>query len=168
MTVNGEEDGAAARRGAATAPRLARPFVLLLLAAILAAAIFTWEPWPITSFRLFSHLREDHRRGWSAATVGPDGREAPLAIPELSSGFRGFNFRMAEFESASWARRDAICRAWTAPLRSQGTGRGTDIRLYRTSWRLSRRIEAAERPAPPSRSLAFVCTPAGARGAVGG
>jgi len=149
-------------RSREAAPRLARPFVVLFLTLIVAAAIFTWEPWPITSFRLFSHLRADRQQGW-AATVDVQGRETPLAVADLSSGLRGFSFRMAEFESASWSRRDEICRAWTAPLSEAEGRRGAEIRLYRTSWQLSQRIDGGERPAPPRRRLAFVCTPAGAQ-----
>ena len=131
---------------------------------MVAAAVFTWEPWPITSFRLFSHLREDRQQGWSATLADPRG-EAPLAVADLSPDLRGFSFRMAEFEAAPWARRDEICRAWVAPLTE--AGRESEIRLYRTSWRLSRRIDG-ERPAPPQRQLAFVCTAAGAqRGGAG-
>jgi hypothetical protein len=127
---------------------------------MVAAAVFTWEPWPITSFRLFSHLREDHQRGWSATLANARG-EAPLAVADLSSDLRGFSFRMAEFETAPWARRDEICRAWVAPLTEAGGE--SEIHLYRTSWRLSRRIDGGERPAPAQRQLAFVCTAAGAQ-----
>jgi hypothetical protein len=147
----------------AAAPRLARPFVLVFLATMVAAAILVWEPWPITSFRLFSHLRQDRQHGWAAAAVDSGGGEEPLQLAELSSGFRGFSFRMAEFEASPWRRRDEICRTWVAPLASYSGGQEREIRLYRTSWRLSRRIDGGERPAPPSRALAFVCTSAGAR-----
>jgi hypothetical protein len=137
--------------------------VLLFLTAMLAAALFTWEPWPITSFRLFSHLRRDQQHGWAAAVAAAGNRERPLTIATLSPGLRGFGFRMAEFETASWQRRDEICRAWIAPLLARGEGTRAEIRLYRLSWRLSRRIDNGQRPAPPSRTPAFVCAQAGAR-----
>jgi hypothetical protein len=160
------EDGEAPRQaGAANAPRLARSFVLLFLAAMAAAAIFTWEPWPITSFRLFSHLRQDQQHGWAAVVTGTDGEETPLAIAGPAGDLRNFGFRMAEFETTSWQRRDEICRAWLAPLQERG---GAEIRLYRLRWRLSRRIENGDRAAPPSRKLAFVCRPAGVRGPLAG
>jgi hypothetical protein len=145
------------------APRLARPFVLAFLVVMAAAAILVWEPWPITSFRLFSHLRQDQQHGWAAASVDADGVEKPLQLAELSSGFRGFGFRMAEFESSSWDRRDEICRTWVAPLADAGGGQQQEIRIYRTEWRLSRRVDGGERAAPPRQTLAFVCTHEGAR-----
>ncbi len=130
---------------------------------MLAAAIFVWEPWPITSFRLFSHLRQDQQQGWAASVLDAGGGESPLAIADLSSNFRGFGFRMAEFEVASRQRRDEICQAWVEPLLA-GDDRGVaEIRLYRLSWRLSRRSADGERALPPSRRLAFVCSAAGAR-----
>lgn len=42
-------------------PRFARPFVVLFIAAIVASALCVWEPWPLTSFRLFSHVRTDQQ-----------------------------------------------------------------------------------------------------------
>jgi hypothetical protein len=138
--------------------------VLFFLLAMIAAAIFSWEPWPITSFRLFSHLRQDQQHGWEATVIDRDGREAPLAISDLASGFHGFRFRMAEFESARWQRRDEICQAWVAPLLGTDSGPKAEIRLYRLEWRLSRRIDGGERAAAPARALAFVCSAAGARG----
>jgi hypothetical protein len=41
-------------------PRLARPFVALLIAAMVASAVFVWEPWPLTSFGPY--------REWSVCT----------------------------------------------------------------------------------------------------
>lgn len=135
----------------------------LFLAAMVAAALFLWEPWPLTSFRLFSHQREDLQQGWEATLADGHGDEAPLALTSLSSDFRGFGFRMAEFETASPQRRDEICRAWVAPLTADGNREPAAIRLYRLSWRLSERTADGERPLPPRRELAFVCTAAGAR-----
>jgi hypothetical protein len=146
----------------ANAPRLARPAVALFLVAMLAAAAFLWEPWPITSFRLFSHQREDRQQGWAATLAGVHGDEAPLALTSLSPDFRGFGFRMAEFETASRQRRDEICRTWVEPLTVDEDREPAVIRLYRLSWRLSRRTADDERPLPPRRQLAFVCTAAGA------
>lgn len=145
----------------ATAPRLARPFVAILLATMVAAAAFLWEPWPITSFRLFSHLRYERQIGWETDAVRRDGGETHVAVANLSPGYRNFVFRMEEFVSATTVRRDALCQTWVAPLQRRGAR--LELRIYRTVESLSVRTEDGDRSAPPSRRLVFVCTPAGAR-----
>ena len=135
------------------APRLARPFVAAFLVAMLAAALFAWEPWPITSFRLFSHLRAESEAGWVASPAGS------------GNAFLHFGFKMREFEAGTAARRDSYCRAWVAALGPRA-GEPARMEIYRVTRDLGRRVDGGERAAPPAKSgLAYVCTPAGARAA---
>lgn len=153
-----------ARSGASLrAPRLARPFVVVFLLATVAAPTLVWEPWPLTSWRLFSHARTDLQTGWQATAVSDAGVEVSYPLGALPRGYRGFSFLMREFPDAPVERRDELCRTWLAGA-DEGIGvRARAVRIYRTERRLSRR--EGNRTLPPSRELAYVCTAEGARGA---
>ena len=132
-------------------PRLARPFVALLVAAMVASAIFVWEPWPLTSFRLFSHVRHDEQTAWEATAVAPDGEELDYAVAAQSRGLRGFGFAMAEFAAAGPGRQDELCRAWLEAAPDAVGEDVTEVRLYWRSWKLSERSErAGSRGHPPA------------------
>ena len=142
---------------------MARPFVAVLISLMIASALFVWEPWPFTSFRLFSHLRYDEQTAWGAKAVGPDGAEVPYPIGSYDRGLRGFGFVMAEFVVADESRQDEICEAWVeqAPAR---LGLETDeVLLYTRGWRLSERSD--ERALPGTEELRYVCTLDGTRDA---
>lgn len=147
--------------GTARAPRLARPFVAVFLAAMLAAALFVWEPWPLTSFRLFSHLRSEQESGWTVAALTAGGVAHPLS---QSGPFLHLPFQMREFESASAGRRDAVCRAWVRALQAEaGYGQEPEVVVYRVTRSLGRRVDGGERPAPPVERPAYACSAGGAR-----
>lgn len=152
MSTHGEPD---------TVPRLARPFVALLIGAMLASAIFAWEPWPLTSFRLFSHVRSDRQTSWHATIVDARSVESPYALDSSARGFRNFGFVMAEFTGAGQRRRDELCRAWIDAAPSIARRRAVAVRLYRRRWLLSDR--AGGRAAPGVDERAFTCTRGGAR-----
>jgi hypothetical protein len=110
-------------------PRFARPFVALLIAAMVASAVFVWEPWPLTSFRLFSHVRVDEQTAWQATVVKPTGDE--LAYP--------LGFAIADFVRGDAERRNELCRIWIDAAPEVVGHRAVAIRLYERRWLLSRR-----------------------------
>jgi hypothetical protein len=140
-------------------PRYARPFVVILIAAMIACAVFAWEPWPLTSFRLFSNVRIDEQSAWLATTVGATGDEEPYPLGGEDHGFRGFPFTMSEFASADRARQDELCRTWVeaAPVL---VGRdAVEVNLYLRSWRLSDRDD--DGAGPGTTELRYTCTGTG-------
>lgn len=137
------------------APALARPFVAVLLAAMIASALFVWEPWPVTSFRLFSHLREDGQTAWEATTVGAAGEERPYPLGSLPHGVRNFGFAMADFVASGTEQRDEACRAWVLEAPELVGREAVRVRIYQRTWRLSER--PGDRALPGARELAFVC-----------
>ena len=140
-------------------PRLARPFVAVLLAAMVACAVFAWEPWPLTSFRLFSTLRADEQSAWEATTVDRDGKELPYPLGGEDHGFRGFPFTMTEFAGAAEGRRDELCRTWVDAAPMLVGREAEEVRIYRRTWRLSER--EGDRALPGERALVYVCTSEG-------
>ena len=139
-------------------PRFARPFVALLIIARCASALFVWEPWPLTSFRLFSHLRVPEQTSWEATTVEAGGAELPYPLGGLP-GFRGFGFTMTEFEAASEGRRDELCRTWVEAAPDLVGREATEVRLYLRRRDLSERD--GDRSQPGARDLRFRCSPEG-------
>jgi hypothetical protein len=134
--------------------------VALMIAVMVASAVFVWEPWPFTSFRLFSHVRHDEQTGWEATAVGPGGGETAYPVAAEDRGLRGFGFAMVEFQAASPARRDELCRAWLA-LAPQAVGSEvSEVRLYQRTWKLSER--EGGRALPGTRRHVYSCTRAGA------
>jgi hypothetical protein len=147
-------------QGADGVPRFARPFVALLIAGMIASALFVWEPWPLTSFRLFSHVRTDAQSGWRATTVAADGTELAYPLDSLDDGLRNFGFRMAEFVTADAQRRDELCRTWVAVVPDVLGRDAVEVRLYQRHWLLSER--QGDRASPGVEKLAFTCTIEGA------
>jgi hypothetical protein len=131
-------------------PRFARPFVALLIAAMVASAVFVWEPWPLTSFRLFSHVRVDEQTSWQATAVEPNGDE--LAYP--------LGFALADFVHGDGERRNELCRTWLAAAPEVVGKRAVAIRLDERRWLLSRR--SGDRALPGVTRHRFTCTRAGA------
>ncbi|HET6830518.1 MAG TPA: hypothetical protein VFH44_04115 [Solirubrobacterales bacterium] len=143
-------------------PGFARPFVAVMIALMLACAVFVWEPWPFTSFRLFSNLRLDHQTAWSATTVDRAGNEDPYPLGAEDHGFRGFPFTMVEFTSAPAERQDELCRLWVEAAPELVGRDAVAVRIYRRSWDLSSR--AGDAALPGERTLEYVCRPSGVTG----
>jgi hypothetical protein len=145
------------------APRYARPFVVLFVGALVICALATVNAWPFPAWELFSHLRTDRQTGWEALAIGRSDHERLAHISSLPDGFRGFAFIMAGFSTRSAADRDAICAVWLRGAAGQSGSTTRLLRIYRLQWLLSER--RGERPAPPRRTLAWICTAKGARAA---
>jgi hypothetical protein len=141
-------------------PRGARPFVAAFIALMIAAAVFVWEPWPFTSYRLFSQLRVDEQTAWVVRAVGDDGREQDLP---LAGELRGFEFQIREFAQASPKRRDEFCRVWAGAAPEVLDEPVEEVRLYRRTWRLSDRDGDHARPG--TSRLIYVCDGEGAHDA---
>lgn len=128
---------------------------------MVASALFVWEPWPFTSFRLFSHLRADAQTGWTATAVRSDGVEVPYPVDSLDEGFRNSGFRMAEFAAADQARQDELCRVWFAAAPEAVGGEVVEVRIYERHWTLTDR--GADRARRGIEKLEFKCTSDGVR-----
>lgn len=140
-------------------PRFARPFVAILIAAMIACAVFAWEPWPLTSFRLFSNVRIDEQSAWLATTVDADGDEESYPLGGEDHGFRGFPFTMSEFVAATRARQDELCRTWVDAAPELVGRDAVEVDIYLRSWRLSDRDD--DGASPGSTELRYTCTPTG-------
>jgi hypothetical protein len=140
-------------------PRFARPFVIVFIVAIIASAVCVWEPWPLTSFRLFSHVRTDQQIAWRATTVDAAGTELAYPLDDVGDGLRNFGFRMAEFVGADTARRQQICDTWLDEAPETVGRQPVEIRLYERTWLLSDRDDDGARPG--SEQLEFVCRTGG-------
>lgn len=127
---------------------------------MLVTAVLALEPWPLTSFRLFSTVRADEQAQWLATTVDEAGAERPYPLGGEDRGFRGFPFTMAGFGAADPERQDELCRLWVASAPELVGVDPVEVRLYLRSWELSAR--SGERALPGSTELIYVCTEAGA------
>jgi hypothetical protein len=149
-----------ARREATTpmvhrAPRWARLFVWSFLASYAVCGVAGIEAWPLTGFRLFSHLHHEHQTEWQAFTVAPDGREAWLPLSRFPGGYNGFPLVMKIFSSHGPQERAGMCRAWTVAA-SALRGKTVAIRIYAIDRHLEPRH--GHHPATPLiRTLAYTC-----------
>ena len=141
-------------------PRGAQPFVAGFIALMIAAAVFAWEPWPFTSFRLFSHLRTDEQTGWVIKAVRPSGSEE--ALP-LTDELRGFVHQVSDFSGASAKRQDELCRVWLGAAPGILSQPVAEVRLYLRRWKLSER--EGDEALPGTSSLEYLCTEDGAHDA---
>jgi hypothetical protein len=144
-------------------PPWARPLIAGIVALMVASALFAWEPWPFTSFRLFSHARVAEQQAWRATAVEPGGEEVGYPLGALPEGFRGFPFVMREFVAADERRRDELCRVWVEAAPRLIGRRAEEVRLYLRRWSLAER--EGDRAAFGDEGLVYVCTVAGVRDA---
>jgi hypothetical protein len=137
------------------APRWAGWFVRSFLAAFVVCAVVGIEAWPLTGFRLFSHLRYANQTEWQAFAVRPDGSEAWLPLSRVHGGYNGFPLVMKSFASRTPEQRTNMCRAWTvAAAALQETT--VAIRIYTIERRLEPR-NGRHAAHPPRRTLAYTC-----------
>jgi hypothetical protein len=113
------------------------------------------EAWPLTGWRLFSHVRTMHQTGWRAVAVDASGRERRIAFGELSTAFKSFTLIMNGFDSLPPDRKRSTCRAWADAVRRSGQPIES-LRIYRLAWDLLPR--RAGRPTTvPAPTLAYRC-----------
>jgi len=137
------------------APRWARWFVWSFLAAFAVCGVVRIEAWPLTGFRLFSHLRHERQTNWQAFAVRPDDRQVWLRLSRFPGGYNGLPLVMKTFPARSPQQRSDMCRAWTTAA-SEHEGKTVAIRIYR----VDRRLEPRQGQHPmmaAKRSLAYTC-----------
>ena len=133
----------------------ARVFVGVFLVAFLACGAFAIEAWPLTGWRLFSHLRHAQRSGWQVFTADRTGRETRVDFATFPRPDRHLTLIMRDYPRESKPRQEAICRAWAGRIRSQGR-EVSGVRIYRTVVDLHGH-RGRRRPPPPRRHLAYLC-----------
>jgi len=144
------------------APRYARPFALVFLAALVVCALGGWNLWPFSSWELFSRLRTDRQTGWEALSVTDSGQVRAYPLATLPDGYRGFAATLARFPADSVASRDATCTDWLHDA-SRRLGPVWLVRIYRVEWVLSDR--RGGHAAPRHLALAWTCKANGAHAA---
>jgi hypothetical protein len=133
------------------APRWARWFVWTFL----VCGVVGIEAWPLTGFRLFSHLRHERQTEWQAFAVRSDGREVRLRLSRFAGGFNGFPLVMKGFAARTPREREAMCSAWMLAA-SRLRGPSVAIRIYAVERRLEPR-HGRRAGTAPGRSLAYTC-----------
>jgi hypothetical protein len=116
-------------------PRL---FVAAFLSAFVVCGLVGIEAWPLTGWRLFSHLRTPTLTTWQAETVDAAGNAAALRFAELPRAYRNFTLIMKGFAARPPSEQAAVCADWGAAARQQGRQVET-VRVYRLVWDLSQR-----------------------------
>ncbi len=136
-------------------PAWARWFVGLFLGAFVVCAVAGIEAWPLTGWRLFSHLRHEHQTTWQAFAVDSSGVETRVSFARLPAAYHGFTLIVSKFGSLPAGRRTETCRTWAAAVRTSGED-VVALRIYRLDWNLVPRKDG--RPAvPPTRTPELEC-----------
>jgi len=113
------------------------------------------EAWPLTGWRLFSHVRTPHQTTWQAWAADGTGSERRVAFSRLPVAFKSFTLIMSRFETLSAEKRLLTCQAWADAAHRSGLPVQT-LRIYRLDWDLVPR--RGGRPAnPPTRLLVYRC-----------
>lgn len=129
--------------------------VSVFLSAFLIAGLFGIEMWPLTGWKLFSHLRHPRAVSWQAVAVDRTGVETPIPFRRLPRGYGGALHVLKGFGGLDPDERDAVCQTWSRGLETLGMPRD-ELRLYQVVVDRSIRI-GNRRPAPSDRTLRFVC-----------
>ena len=152
-----ERSDAPAAEGPEAVSAATRWFVRGFVALFVLCGVLGLELWPLTGFRLFSHVRLEHQTAWQATTVGPDGREHDFRFGTLPAAYRGFGLILHAYGELPAPTRRALCGAVLAEIRREpGSEDVRSLRIYRASWDALPR--AGDRPARVRRSLAYVCS----------
>ncbi len=115
-----------------------RLFVAAFLSAFVVCGLAGLEAWPLTGWRLFSHLRTPTLTTWQAETVDPVGATTPLRFDELPRAYRNFTLIMKGFGARPPREQASACADWAAAARA--TGREVvAVRVFRLTWDLSDR-----------------------------
>jgi hypothetical protein len=148
-------EAAAQHHPSEAVPRWARWFVGVFLAAFLLCGFAGIEAWPLTGWRLFSHVRTPHQTTWQAWSVDEAGHEQRVAFSRLPVAFKSFTLIMSTFDMLSPEKRVRTCQAWADAARRGGESL-QELRIYRLDWQLVPRRDG--RPAdPPTHVLVFGC-----------
>ena len=151
--------------GDETVPRHVKWFIRAFLAAFIVCGLAGIEAWPLTGFRLFSHLRHERAVGWERTAVEPGGSERAITFAGLPDGYRSFVLLVTSFPSKPKDERDTMCRTWVEGLRRLDR-HAVAMRIYRLDQSLVPR--SGGRPASrPRRILMVTCSDRGAS-AMGG
>jgi hypothetical protein len=98
----------------------ARPFVAVLLAALVTCGALGIEAWPLSGFRLFSAPRSSVTTGWRMVALTADGEHVPVNVSRFGAAYRGFGFVARSFDELPPPERSAVCRAWLRAAASIG------------------------------------------------
>jgi hypothetical protein len=142
-----------------TVPRWSRWFVRVFLGLFVLCGVAGIEAWPLTGFRLFSHLRHEQAVGWLRTAVGPDGEEQPVDLTGLPQGYGSFVLVVTSFASRPKDEQDAMCRAWVSGLERVDPAVRA-MRIYRLDRALGPRRNGRPAASPP-KTLLFSCTDQG-------
>jgi hypothetical protein len=143
-----------------TVPPRLKWFVRAFLAAFIVCGLAGIEAWPLTGFRLFSHLRHEQVVGWERTAVDAQGLERAINFGGLPSGYRSFVLVVTSFRSKPEDERDAMCRAWMEGLRRLDH-MAVAMRIYELDQSLGPRSDGRPTSAP-HRTLLVTCSDEGA------
>lgn len=116
-----------------SAPRWARLWVVVFLAAFAICALGGIEAWPLTGWRLFSEMRHEKERSWQATIVRAGGGETPMPFRAMGRAYGHAPQVLPALPTLPRARRDAVCSAWLARARIAAGVDGVRVRVYRVS-----------------------------------
>jgi hypothetical protein len=137
-------------------PRGIRRFVIVFLAAFLVSGTFGIEAWPLTGWRLFSHLRAPRQVSWQAVAVDVHGREERVVFIHLPWAYRGFTLVMQRFDRLTPDRRRDVCRSWLEAVQRTTRDRVAAVRLFRVDRELG--LGGGAAGGTPLRTMIFSCT----------
>jgi hypothetical protein len=140
-------------------PWRVRWFVRAFLVAFAVCGLAGVEAWPLSGFRLFSHLRQEQVAWWQPVVVDHAGVASDFSFSSLPSRDRDFVLTMRAFPSMSGERQARVCRTWLGSMRTHGL-EAAELRLYLVERHLVPRSNS--HPAtPPTRTLRFRCSDGG-------
>jgi hypothetical protein len=119
-------------------PVRTRLFVAAFLSAFLVCGFAGIEAWPLTGWRLFSHLRTPTLTTWQAETLDAAGHRTPLRFEELPRAYRNFTLIMKSFDARPPREQQSACTDWATAARATGREVAA-LRVFRLTWDLSER-----------------------------
>ncbi|HVF12028.1 MAG TPA: hypothetical protein VNA87_02975 [Actinomycetota bacterium] len=132
-----------------------RLFLFSFLIVFVYCGVEGKELWPMTGWRLFSHLRTDTQSSWEVDYLDAQGRSQPVPFAQMSWAYRGSPQVLKGFPGLPEKEQIGVCSAWLSAVGALDI-EATQLEIYRTTWRLSERDGLRARL--PDRTLAFECS----------
>ncbi len=104
--------------------------VIILIFLLISSGFADKEAWPLTAWRLFSHVRTDEQISWTAFGLTNDDKYQ-IDFGSLPRGYSGSASLLKTWPSMTQKERDVICNTWLSALAKNDLSI-EGIRIYRT------------------------------------
>jgi len=127
-----------------------RLFVGAFLGLFLITGLVGLEAWPLTGWKLYSHVRHGDFWDWQVLAVGADGAERAVDLRHLPAAYHGVPYLLKGFDGLAPPDREVACSALGVAARAQYDD-VTGVAVDHVRGRIP--VDPGNPPGPPTRRI---------------